>query len=125
MLASVTDESSEIAQPDADTRLRDAIELGLGLVSASTWPARYKVHKYWGRKPANVVARHVEFFTRPGQLVVDPFAGSGVTLVEATRLGRRAQGFDLNPFAVRLTRAMLHPPTAHAFETEARAVVTR
>jgi DNA modification methylase len=112
------------APPFADAAsARDALELSLGIVSAETWPARYKVHKYWGRKPANVVARYLAFFSEPGAVVLDPFAGSGVTLVEAARLGREARGFDLNPFAVRLTRAMLAPPAPSAFEQAARLVL--
>ena len=105
--------------------IREALELSLGIVSAKTWPARYKMHKYWGRKPANVVARYIEFFSEPGALVIDPFAGSGVTLVEAARLGRRAQGFDLNPLAARLSAAMLAPAQPAAFAEAARSVLQR
>ncbi len=102
---------------------REGIEVALGIVTAETWPARYKLHKYWGRKPANVVGRYLELFSTPGDLVLDPFAGSGVTLIEGARLGRRVAGFDLNPFAVRLTNATLTPPELLTFEAEARRVV--
>ncbi len=40
--------------------------------------------------------------SRPGELVVDPFCGSGTMLVEATAAGRRAFGGDVNGVAVRL-----------------------
>jgi adenine-specific DNA methylase len=96
----------------------------LGDVAAETWPPRYKAHKYWGRKPANVVSRYVEAFTDRGETVLDPFAGSSVSVVEAARLGRRALGFDLNPFAVRLGRAMTAPPDPAEFEREGRRVVS-
>ncbi|NVI99002.1 hypothetical protein HV824_12845 [Myxococcus sp. AM009] len=105
------------------TTTREKIEVELGIVAAETWPPRYKVHKYWGRKPANVVSKYIEFFSRRGEQVLDPFAGSGVTLVEGARLGRHVLGFDLNPFAARLTSAMLSPPSPRAFEQAAKAVV--
>ncbi len=45
------------------------------------------------------MARLIEFFTRPGELVLDPFAGVGGTLLGAAiaRGPRRALGFELNP----------------------------
>jgi DNA modification methylase len=50
-------------------------------------------------KPPRLMARLVEFFTRPGELVLDPFAGVGGTLLGAAiaRGPRRALGFELNP----------------------------
>jgi adenine-specific DNA methylase len=90
--------------------------------AAETWPARYRMHKYWGRKPANVVAEAIASHSAPGERVLDPFCGSGVTIVEAARLGRAAIGFDLSPFAVRLTRALLAPPDETAFRAAARVV---
>src|SRR5262249_9105335 len=102
---------------------RQAIEVALGIIEAETWPARYKVHKYWGRQPANVIGQYIECFSKPGDVVLDPFAGSGVTVVEGARLQRKAIGFDLNPFAVRLTSAMLRPPAPADFEAAARRVV--
>ncbi|MBK9656983.1 MAG: hypothetical protein IPO66_16640 [Rhodanobacteraceae bacterium] len=102
---------------------RQTIELELGIVAAETWPARYKFHKYWGRKPANVVGRYIDYFSRPGEFVLDPFVGSGVTVVEAARLHRRSVGFDLNPMAVHLTNAMLSPPDLEGFQTAAEEVI--
>lgn len=101
------------------TAIRDA----LADLRPQTWPPRHRVHKYWGRKPANVVAAHIDLFTRPGETVLDPFAGSGVTVVEAHRLGRRGIGFDANPLAARLGRALLEPPSRDGFETASRAVI--
>lgn len=104
---------------------REDIEVGLGIVEAETWPSRYKIHKYWGRKPANVVSKYIEFFSRPGEQVFDPFAGSGVTVVEGARLGRRTVGFDLNPFAARLSNAMLSPPDPDALAAAAESVLAQ
>ncbi len=50
-------------------------------------------------KPPRLMARLIEFFTRSGELVLDPFAGVGGTLLGASiaRGPRRALGFELNP----------------------------
>ena len=48
--------------------------------------------------------------TRVGDLVVDPFCGSGVVALEAAANGRRIVAGDWNPYAVLLTRAKLFPP---------------
>ena len=52
---------------------------------------------YPGATPAWVIWNLLERYTRPGDLVVDPFCGGGTTLDVATSLERRARGFDLNP----------------------------
>lgn len=64
------------------------------------FPERYKIHQYWSRKPWYVVRRHIEKFTEDGDLVLDPFFGSGVTACETLVLRRRFVGCDLNPIAV-------------------------
>jgi site-specific DNA-methyltransferase (adenine-specific) len=45
--------------------------------------------------------------SQPGELVADPFMGSGSAGVAALRLGRRFLGNDLNPDAVRLAASRL------------------
>jgi DNA modification methylase len=55
-------------------------------------------------KPPRLMARLIEFFTRTGELVLDPFAGVGGTLIGAgiARGPRRALGIELDPRWVRL-----------------------
>lgn len=59
----------------------------------------YGVHPYFTRRPANVVRTYIERYSREGDVVLDPFGGTGVTAIEAMLLGRRAIHNDLNPFA--------------------------
>lgn len=59
----------------------------------------YGVHPYFTRRPANVVRGYVERYSRVGDVVLDPFGGTGVTAIEAFLLGRDAIQNDLNPFA--------------------------
>ena len=59
----------------------------------------YGVHPYFTRRPANVVRDYIERYSREGDVVLDPFGGTGVTAIEAFLLGRSAIKNDLNPFA--------------------------
>lgn len=68
-------------------------------VIAATHESSYLMHKYWARKPSNVVSEYVEYFTNEGDLVLDPFSGSGVTAIEAAKLNRKAVYNDLSPTA--------------------------
>ncbi len=60
-------------------------------------------------KPPRLMARLIEFFTRTGELVLDPFAGVGGTLLGAAiaRGPRRALGFEIEPRWVRIFEAVL------------------
>jgi 16S rRNA G966 N2-methylase RsmD len=73
-------------------------------IAPGTHPSRYWIHKYPARKPMNVNRKYIEHFTKPGDIVLDPFCGSGVVPVEAVMLGRKAIGVDLNPVATFITR---------------------
>ncbi len=86
------------------------------VLAASTHPWAYKLHKYWARKPHNVLGELVEALTPTNGLVVDPFCGSGVLLREAATRGRRNVGYDVNPIAVLLSTVTLDPPSPSSFQ---------
>ena len=48
-------------------------------------------------KPVELVARAIRNSSKPGQLVYDPFAGSGTTLIAAEQTGRRCRAMELDP----------------------------
>ena len=52
-----------------------------------------KVHPT--QKPVPLLERLIEVFTDPGDVVIDPVAGSGTTLLAAENLGRKAYGFEI------------------------------
>src|ERR1043166_4758179 len=56
----------------------------------------------------------IEAFSRPGDIVYDPYMGGGTTPLEAMVLGRRAFGSDLNSLAVFIARVKLAVLTAGA-----------
>ena len=91
--------------------------------------AMYVWHKYWSRKTWNVVGEHIKAYTREHEVVFDPFAGSGVTAIEAARNKRRAIVCDLNPAASQITELTLRPVSTtklhEAFERVRERVQTR
>jgi len=60
-------------------------------------------HSYPARLHPQIARVLVREFCPRGAVVLDPFCGSGTTLVEARLAGRRAWGVDANPLAVLLT----------------------
>jgi site-specific DNA-methyltransferase (adenine-specific) len=77
----------------------------LGIADVISVP---RVHRgYPAEKPPAVSEILINQSTDQGQVVADPFMGSGSVGVAALKLGRRFVGTDLNPEAVRLTAARL------------------
>lgn len=66
---------------------------------------------YPTQKPEELFARIVDVHTDPGDLVVDPFCGSGTTGVVAKRLGRRWAMCDISVEAVAISRSRLDEVT--------------
>jgi site-specific DNA-methyltransferase (adenine-specific) len=52
-----------------------------------------KVHTT--QKPVPLLRRLIEIFTDKGDVVIDPVAGSGTTLLAAEQCGRKAYGFEI------------------------------
>jgi 16S rRNA G966 N2-methylase RsmD len=71
--------------------------------------AMYNWHKFWGRKTWNVVAEFVQKYSPAAGIVMDPFSGSGVTALEALKLGRRVIAVDINPVANEILRLTIQP----------------
>ena len=56
-------------------------------------------HSYPARMHPDTAGRLIAALSQPGQLVLDPFCGSGTVLVEARRQARRGVGYDVNPLS--------------------------
>ena len=69
----------------------------------------HSFHRYFGKLIPAIPASAIELFTDKGDLVLDPFCGSGTTLVEAVVRGRDALGVDINPLSVLLSRVKSTP----------------
>ncbi len=73
-------------------------------IPASAHDPMHVQHKYWSRKPHNVVRAHIEACSEHGEIILDPFCGSGVTASQALITGRKIVATDLNPVADFITR---------------------
>jgi DNA modification methylase len=62
--------------------------------------------------PIALAKRCISLFTHEGELVLDPFVGSGTTLVAAQDLNRNAVGFDLKQEYVDLSTSRVDPPAS-------------
>jgi len=59
--------------------------------------------------PIALPKKCIELFTHRGELIIDPFVGSGTTLLAAKDTGRNALGFDLKDEYVRLSNERVSP----------------
>lgn len=65
------------------------------------------IHPYWARKPLNLIDAIIQSLSQEGEIVFDPFVGSGTVAYSAISNNRRAFASDLNPLAVYLTKTVL------------------
>lgn len=84
-----------------------------GVPLSDTWDIPYLNPKakercgYPTQKPLNLLERIVEISTDENDLIIDPFCGSGTTLVAAKRLNRNFIGFDISKDACNLSNQRL------------------
>jgi DNA modification methylase len=57
--------------------------------------------------PETLAQEFIEFFTKQGETVLDPMAGTGSTLVAALRAGRNSYGIELNPKYAEIARQLI------------------
>jgi DNA modification methylase len=93
--------SSTTKEASPGTPLGDVWDIGI------IAPVAKERTGYPTQKPEALLERLLEACTCPGDLVVDPYCGSGTTLAVAARLGRRAIGIDQNRRALTLTKRRL------------------
>jgi site-specific DNA-methyltransferase (adenine-specific) len=65
---------------------------------------------YPTQKPILLLERIIELVTDPGDVVLDPFCGSGTSLVAAKLLGRKGIGIDISAEACALSRKRIDEP---------------
>jgi DNA modification methylase len=62
--------------------------------------------------PETMAQEFIEFFTKKGQTVLDPMAGTGSTLIAALRAGRNSYGIELNPKYAQIAEQLIQAERA-------------
>ena len=71
--------------------------------------ATHGIHKYPAKFIPQIPRYCIEAYSRPGDLVLDPFMGSGTTLLEAYIAGRNSCGIDIHPLARLIAKVKITP----------------
>ena len=70
-------------------------------------PRRKDVLRHPAKFPETLAQEFIEFFTKSGQVVLDPMTGTGSALVAALRAGRHSYGVELNPAYADIARQVV------------------
>lgn len=97
------------SQPTYLTTLREALSSDLGFHGASGKHSTHGWHPFPAKFPPQLPEFLIKRLARANEVVLDPMFGSGTTIVEALRLGRRAIGCDIDPLARLILQAKLSP----------------
>jgi hypothetical protein len=116
------------ARPGSTAADQLALDLPLDLPAIAIDPEWKAQQRLWGHSfhpmcsylasfPAALAHAFIARYSRPGDVVLDPFSGRGTTPLQACAEGRIGVGNDLNPFAHLLTASKLEPSTRAAATT--------
>ncbi|MDR2425833.1 MAG: DNA adenine methylase [Endomicrobium sp.] len=110
------DKNGKIVYQKNDSGECELIEQKNGVPLSDVWEIPYLNPKakervgYPTQKPILLLEQIIKIASNKGDTVLDPFCGSGTTLVAAKLLGRNYIGIDISPDAVELTEKRLEKP---------------
>ena len=110
----------------AHNRLADLLAADLAFQA----PARqahplHALHPFAARFPHGLAGHFINGLTRPGDTVLDPMCGSGITLLEGWQAGRNVIGVDLDPLARRQSIARTTALDPHAVRAAGHLALRR
>lgn len=85
----------------------------------------FGVHAYFTKQSWNVVQEYIANFSQKGDVVLDPFGGSGVTAIEAMMIDRKAINLDLNPMSVFIVEGLTAPIKVNDFQDSFQKIKTQ
>ncbi|RLB23924.1 MAG: hypothetical protein DRG76_02855 [Deltaproteobacteria bacterium] len=89
--------------------LRRLLSDDLEFHGEDTGYATHNFHAFPAKFPPQLPRKFISYLTQPGEIVLDPMAGSGTTVVEAMILGRYGIGVDIDPLAISLASVKTTP----------------
>jgi DNA modification methylase/transcriptional regulator with XRE-family HTH domain/NAD-dependent SIR2 family protein deacetylase len=111
--------------PRSDSDVAADSPMGRPRVTGGRSSAFYLAHSYHTKVPPEAIQPFIEHYTKPGDVILDPFCGSGMTGVAAALAGRRAILSDLSPAAVHLAWNHTRPCDPDALAAGFAALETR
>jgi len=85
----------------------------------------HRLHPYLGKFIPQLVEYFLSRYFRPGEAVIDPFCGSGTTLVQAAEMGIHSVGIDISEFNTRIARVKLAKYDPKLMEREVIDIMKR
>lgn len=78
----------------------------------------FGVHGYFTRQSWDILQHYIKHFTKPGDIVLDPFGGTGVTAIESLMIGRKAIHLDINPLSPFIVNSLITPTDFEIMQNE-------
>ncbi len=72
----------------------------------------HQLSPYIGKIKSTFARKLITTYTKPEDIILDPFAGSGTVILESLIAGRQVIANDINPYAITLIRAKMFPPNS-------------
>ena len=82
----------------------------------------FNLHSYFSKKPHDAIRQYIRHFTSRGDVVLDPFCGSGGTVISALLEDRKAIAIDRNPAATYITKSYCSPIAVAKVQSELEAL---
>lgn len=95
----------------------------VGSISTTKRTAIYGLHGYDSKKPHDALAKYIKHFTKEGDLVLDPFIGSGMTAVASLKSERKCIAIDCSPLATFVTYNYCNPVDVNELSKSANRIM--
>jgi len=97
--------------------------LSSGVMSPGKGSVVYAAHPYHTKMPIEVIIPHITHYTKPGDVVLDPFCGTGMTGVAALTTGRKVILVDLSPAACHIAHCYVNPTSPQELQAAGATIL--